>query len=124
MRIRHDPATAAAILLVGVAALHGLLGSRLGPAPAAVAPAARQALPAAGTQARTALEWCRENVAIIHDVHWASACSAAAAAGEAEDSTECTLPDERARPLNVARASAEQQCLDDALAGTGAAPAR
>jgi hypothetical protein len=34
-----------------------------------------------------------------------------------DDSPDCTLPDDRARPLNVARAKAEQQCLDDAVAG-------
>ena len=119
MRIRHHPATAAAMLLAGVAALDGTPGSGGAPvAPTVVAPV-RQSLPAPGTQARSALEWCRENVATIHDLYWATACAAAADVGEAEDSTECTLPNERARPLNAARERAEQQCVDDALAGSG-----
>lgn len=124
MRIRDHPGTAAAILLVGSLALHGLLGSRIWPAPATVIAPARQPLPAPGTPARNSLEWCSENVAMIHDVYWASACDAAAKAGEAEDSTDCTLPNERARPLNAARARAEQKCLDDALAGMGDAGGR
>jgi len=125
MRIRDHPATAAAaILLAGLAALPGLLGGRGWPRPASVIAPARPHLPAPGTRARERLEWCRENVAMIHDVYWAAACAAAASPANPDDSPECTLPNERARPLNAARAKAEQKCLDDALAGVGGAPVR
>ena len=123
MRIGHQPVMAAVILLAGMAASYGLLGSRHAAVPATALAPVRQSLPAPGTQARSALDWCHENVAIIHDLYWATACAAAADVGEAEDSTECTLPYERARPLNAARERAEQQCLDEALAGSGSAPA-
>lgn len=100
-------------------------------------------LPAPGTNERKSLDWCRHNVGIIHDVYWASACAVLAdeqrqrraactqaaaspsGAGDVachaaleppDDSPECTLPNERALLLNTARANAEQQCLDEALA--------
>ena len=115
MRIRDHPTTAAAILLAGTVALPGLLGHHHWPAPTPAAAPVQQLLPAPGTRVRTALEWCRENVAIIHDVYWASACAVAAKAGEGEDSTDCTLSYERARPLNAARAVAEERCVDEAV---------
>ena len=126
MRSPDHADTAAAILLMGLAVLHGLLGGGgAWPRGAALfAPAERQ-LPSLGSSARNTLEWCRVNVTIIHDVHWASACAVLAeeqrAQGnaDADDSAECTLPDDRAGALNLARAQAEQQCLDDALAGEG-----
>jgi len=80
-----------------------------------------QALPLPGSSARAALEWCRENVSIIHDVHWATACAAhaetqrASHAEAADDSPDCTLPAERAATLNAARAQAEDQCLAEAV---------
>jgi len=123
MRSRDRADTAAAILLMGLAVLHGLLngGGAWRPDAPLLAPAERQ-LPSLGSSARNTLEWCRANVTIIHDVHWASACSVLAeeqrgqAGAEPDDSPECTLPDDRAGPLNLARANAEQQCLDEALA--------
>ena len=120
MRIADHPEATAAILLVGLVALHGWLGGGLTwPRSAALVAPARQALPAPGSNARKTLEWCRENVTIIHDVYWASACASAGKAGEAaDDSPDCTLPDDRARALNMARAKAEQQCLDEATGAT------
>jgi hypothetical protein len=100
-----------------------------------------QVLPPPGSSARSRLDWCGEQVAMIHDVHWASACELLArerqarhaaclrekpAAGcEAEleppdDSPDCTLPDRRALALNQARARAEQQCIDEAAASANA----
>ena len=138
MRLTKHPHATAASLLVGIAALHGLLGAA-GGGPGGVGPAAPSAgaLPPAGSSARHDLEWCLQNVSIIHDVYWASACAVAAreqrarrnaclarrtgaegaCAMEAEppdDSTDCTLPEQRAGELNAARARAEQQCLEDA----------
>ena len=96
-------------------------------------------LPPAGSAARKNLDWCRHNVEIVHDVYWASACSVLAdeqrsrgrdclqaAHGAtaqarceavlqaADGSPECTLPDDRAQLLNLARSRAEQQCFDEA----------
>ena len=110
MRIRDHPDTAAAFVLLAVA----VLSASWGP-PAFRTPA--QMLPPEGSSARLKLEWCRENVAIVHDVYWASACSRRAAEGNDDDSPDCTLPDDRALPLNAARARAEQQCLDEARPG-------
>ena len=125
MRSSDHADIAAAILLMGLAVLHGLLGGGgAWPRSASFSPPVEQQLPSLGSSARDTLEWCRANVVIIHDVHWASAC--AVLAGEQlgqggvdpDDSPECTLPDDRAGALNGARAKAEQQCLDEALAGT------
>jgi hypothetical protein len=44
-----------------------------------------------------------------------------------DDSAECTLPNEHARVLNMARAQAEQQCFEEAAAPvqrSGALPPR
>jgi hypothetical protein len=122
MHIRYRPETAAAILLGGIAVLHGLLGGSGG---ASLLRSVEPALPAPESSAGQALHWCRANVAIIHDVYWASTCQVVAeeqrrrgpAGGEPpDDSTDCTLPDQRAQPLNLARAIADQQCLDEARA--------
>jgi hypothetical protein len=140
MRVRDRPETLAAMLLVGLAALNALIGAaggapRLG-TPVAAAP---QPLPALGSSARKDMDWCLRNVSIVHDVYWASACAVDAQqqrarraacllahpAGDAscgtgleppDDSSDCTLPDARARDLNAARARAEQQCFDEARA--------
>jgi hypothetical protein len=126
MRIADHPQAAAAILLAALVAVHQLLGGAGGwPRGASLHAPVHQALPAPGSSAGKTLAWCRENVAIIHDVYWASAC--AAASGEAADnSADCTLPDDRAGALNLARAKAEQQCMEEAAAaarwGVGAAP--
>ena len=146
MRTRDRSETAAAILLAGIAATHALLGvAGRWPAGASLQAPAHQALPPAGSSARKAFEWCQDNVTIVHDVYWASACvvvaeeqrrrrtACLAAQGPSEgpavergceagsappdDAPDCTLPDHRALPLNKARAKAEQQCLDEALAG-------
>ena len=137
MRIRDHPAIAAAILLSGLASAYSLLGSAGGWL-RAVAPGSNAASesPFQGSGARVALEWCRENVGIIHDVHWANACVTHAEQQRAlqvaclrgktsapgaipcdtnlrapDDSPDCTLPDPMAQPLNLARARAEQACL-------------
>lgn len=121
MHIRHHPSTAAALLLAGIAVLNALLGA--GPS-RFLMPSnsdAGMAPPALGGNARMVLERCRENVAMIHDVHWAFACMAnardakASGADTADDSPECTLPDDRAVGLNAARSSAENQCMAEAL---------
>jgi hypothetical protein len=144
MRIRDHPGTAAAILLGGTLVLHAMLGIGGGWPSAAKPPGkAGSALPAEGSGARLALQWCREHVTIIHDVYWAAACTVQAEAEQArraaclqaqglaaastsspcetalaplDDSPDCTLPDARASTLNSARAAAEQQCLVDATA--------
>lgn len=145
MRTRDRSATAAAILLAGIAASHALLGGAgRWPAGASLAPSVQQPLPPEGSSARKAFEWCQDNVTIVHDVYWASACvvvaeeqrrqrtacleaqaslqgaaagpECEAAAAPPDDSPDCTLPDARALPLNKARAKAEQQCLDEATA--------
>ena len=138
MRLANHPQATAAVLLVGLAALHALLGAAGGgPQGALRATAAPHPLPPVGSSRRKDLDWCLQNVSIIHDVYWASACAVAAreqrarrnaclarrtgaegaCAMEAEppdDSTDCTLPEQRAGELNAARARAEQQCLEDA----------
>lgn len=104
---RLAPSAATPTLLAGVAVLAlALAGARRDSAPPP-SPAARPSL---------ALERCLENVAIIHDVYWAAACSTyaqeqrAAKHFDADDSVDCTLPDARAAVLNKARAADEAQC--------------
>lgn len=122
MHLRQHPGAAAALLLTGVAVLHGLLGTgdRWPEAPA-TARSVTAPLPPAGSRARTELQRCQEHVTIIHDVHWAAACNA----NEEDDSVDCTLPEAPARQLNAARSAAEQQCLAEATAperGRGGPP--
>lgn len=122
MHIPHRPEAAAAILLAGMALLHGVLGGSGGASLLRTAEA--PSLPAPGSRAGQTLEWCRSNVTIIHDVYWASACSVVAEeqrrlhpdAAAPDGSPDCTLPDERARLLNAARANAEEQCVQEAVA--------
>lgn len=140
MRLQDHPETTAAMLLVGLAALHGLLGAAGGwPQGVLLAAPAPRPLPPVGSRARKDIDWCLENVSMIHDVYWASACAVDAQEQRArriaclgphagdrracetgleapDDSTDCTLPEHRARDLNTARAKAEQQCLDEAAA--------
>jgi len=111
MRIRDHPDTATAFVLLAIAVLAAAWRP---PLPGTTAP--RSLLPPEGSSARVKFEWCRENVSIVHDLYWASACSRVAAEQDEDDSPECTLPDDRAGPLNAARARAEQQCLDEATA--------
>ena len=110
MHIRLNATAATGIFLAGVAAInagHGAIGGfRLAnfsiPEPVA----------ALSSSGRNVLERCRQNVTIIHDVHWAAACM-----GNAEDdSPECTLPEDRAAVLNTARTVAENMCVDEAVA--------
>lgn len=150
MYLRDHPGTAAAILLACIAAHYAAFDHARTWSHAAALPApVRHVLPAPGTSARRAFEWCRENVANIHDEYWASACAVVAAeqrqrrlacpmasartarpadpvcapdAPAPDDSPDCTLPNERAKPLNLARAKAEDNCLADALAGVAHAP--
>jgi hypothetical protein len=152
MRIREHPAIAAAVLLAGLASAYSLLGVGDGWQQAMTSRGMTGSMnPSAGSGARIALEWCRENVSMIHDVHWANACSTHAeqqrarqlaclraqtsapgavpcdADAEApDDSPDCTLPDALAQPLNLARARAEQACLVEATTAVyrGAGPAR
>lgn len=123
MRTQVEPRIAAALLLAGTAAVHALNGALEG-WPATRFDAAPQAtpLPPPGSSARRTLDWCGEHVAMIHDLHWASACTAVAQeqralqAGPVDDSPDCTLPEARAFALNRARDEAERQCLADAAA--------
>lgn len=152
MHLRDHPGTAAAILLACSAAHYAALDlMRSWPRAAALSTPVHTVLPAPGTSARRAFDWCRENVANIHDEYWASACSVVAAeqrqrrltcavplagasgppdpvcapdASAPDDSPDCTLPDERAQPLNLARTEAEDNCLADAVAGAAHAPWR
>ncbi|MBK6005603.1 hypothetical protein JJB11_05815 [Ramlibacter ginsenosidimutans] len=147
MHLRDHPGTAAAILLACIAAHYAALDHARTWWRAAALPApVRHVLPAPGTSARRAFDWCRENAANIHDEYWASACAVVAAeqrqrrlactappAGSSrpadpvcaadapapDDSPDCTLPDERAKPLNLARDEAEDNCLSEALASAG-----
>ena len=114
MRIRDRTDTSTAILLVGVAVLSAWWGHGL-PRPKLPMPV-QEVLPAQGTTARAKFEWCREHVALVHDLYWASACGRMTG----DDSPDCTLPNEQAGRLNAARASAERQCLEEARAAGGA----
>ena len=141
MHLRDHPSAAAGILLACIAAHYAAFDhARVWPRAAPLLAPVHDTLPPAGAAARRTFEWCRENVATIHDMYWAGTCSVVAAeqrrrrlacgAGEAstadplcapnapapDDSPDCTLPDERALALNAGREKAEQKCLDDALA--------
>jgi hypothetical protein len=113
MRIRLDATTTAAALLSGMALVNAVIGGVESGFPAAILPAqsVRARMPLDEPE-RLALENCRENVTIIHDVHWAAACMT----NPGDDSADCTLPDERAGSLNAARWAAEDRCLDEATA--------
>lgn len=100
MRVHFSATASAALLLAGMAVVHAWLGR----SPSVMPPPAPQPI-----INRAAVLRCEEHVANIHDVHWAAACMA-----QEDDSAECTLPDERAGPLNMARAKAEARCLTDA----------
>ncbi|MES2999128.1 MAG: hypothetical protein V4787_00425 [Pseudomonadota bacterium] len=111
MRIRLEPTMTAALLLSAMALLNAVMDS-IGPGLSqqlAAAQPARARSPQ-GEFERLAVEICRENVTIIHDVDWAAACMA----NPGDDSAECTLPDARAAKLNAARWAAEDRCVDDA----------
>jgi hypothetical protein len=122
MRVLDRPERAAAMLLGGIAVLNAFMDVATG-RPQRVSGAAPMArvLPVAGSTARKTMDWCLENVTMIHDVYWASACATEAKEQRApggeppDDSPDCTLPEGRARVLNAARAEAEQQCVDEAL---------
>lgn len=106
MRIRLDATTTAAVLFSAMAllnAISGGLGLELSSGQSARARVAQN------ESERVAVESCRENVTIIHDVHWAAACMV----NPGDDSTECTLPDDRAGNLNAARWAAEDHCVDE-----------
>jgi hypothetical protein len=141
MHIRPNATIAAAILLAAIAAS---VSTGVGQREIQPADETGALLAALGTSGRSALQQCRENVAIIQDVHWAAACMAnaaevnakrAACLGEEppqgatvtpgpcesaleppDDSPECTLPDARAFALNAARTAGENRCLDEAAA--------
>jgi hypothetical protein len=95
---------------------------------------------------RLGLERCKEHVLMVHDVRWAAACTVlaeqeatrhaqcladAAMVGnpqlgkdycnrtlaEADGSAECTLPPERAAPLNAMLRDDEEKCAVEARAG-------
>jgi hypothetical protein len=98
----------------------------------------------AGPQ-RVALEHCEKHVLMVHDVRWAAACMVLAeqaearhaqcladpaivgnpqlgkdycnrAFAEADGSAECTLPPERAAPLNAILRDDEEKCAVEARA--------
>ena len=140
MRMPHHPGTTAAILLLGVAAFGAWFAAApRWPAGAPLVPApSTRTLSPLDSAARQAIQACQDHVTIIHDLYWASACAVVAdeqrvkrqacvqpaslpprapadpecAPGLAppDDSPDCTLPEARARVLNLARAEAEQQC--------------
>src|SRR5687768_9786035 len=84
MHIRRNATIAVAIVLGAVAVL--VVGSGVRSVLSARQTAS---VPAAISSAgRSALAHCRDNVAIIHDVHWAAACMANAKQEEAKR-TEC-----------------------------------
>ena len=121
MRIRQHAQAAAAILLVGGLALFVRLADR--PAHTPLSASAHPRLPPPGSTARASFDSCLQNVAVIHDLYWASACSVVAAekrrrgardVQEEDDSPDCMLPEDRARRLNEARAAAEEECREDA----------
>src|SRR4051794_31688836 len=112
MRIRQHTQAAAAILLVGVLVLFARLAER--PAHAPLSASARSTLPPPGSTARASFDACLQNVGVIHDLYWASACSVVAAEKrrrgasdlqDEDDSPDCMLPEDRARRLNEARAA-------------------
>ena len=107
MHVRLNATTSTAILLASVAAINAWNGSIGGRHDASSQPYATLS-----SNGRIVLESCRQNVTIIHDVHWAAACM-----GNAEDdSPECTLPEDRAAALNTARSAAENVCMVEATA--------
>ena len=140
MHIRPNATIAAAILLAAI----GLsVGTHVGKREIQPAGETGKLLAALGSSGQSALQQCRENVAIIQDVHWAAACMANAAEVSAkraeclreepvpgttapsgceaaleppDDSPECTLPEARAFALNLARTAGENRCLDEAAA--------
>jgi len=144
MRTSVRTGIAAVVLLVGVLALF----ARSTEAPRQDRPPVleRPALPPAGSTARARFDACRQNVATIHDLYWASACTVfagerrqhrldceakahasppgrpvpgcAPVIEDDDDSPDCMLPENRAQRLNEARTAAEQECLDDAKAAT------
>lgn len=131
MHIRPNATIAAAILLAAIAAS---VATSTGKREVQPADEAGRLLAALGASGRSALQQCRESVAIIQDVHWAAACMAIAAEVNAkraeclrkeackptleppDDSPECTLPEARAFALNAARTAGENRCLDEAAA--------
>jgi hypothetical protein len=115
MSTRLSSPVAAAMLLAGVAVLDAVqgLGVRWPEPQARAGSTAAQRVPLS-TGARLALARCREQVANIHDVHWAAACANPADSTARDDSPDCTLPDLVASKLNRERSLAEQQCLAEA----------
>jgi hypothetical protein len=116
MHMHFSATTQAGLLLAGLALLDAVTGRW----PAVVPPQAAQEpgrIAMLAPDGRIALQHCRAHVAIIHDVHWAAACLG----NPRDDSPECTLPDERAAPLNLARARAEERCFHEASAASRAA---
>ncbi|MDB5958128.1 hypothetical protein [Ramlibacter sp.] len=130
MQIRDHTHTAAAILLAGVVALFALCGD--GPGRDLLSATSLPRLPPPGSNARVRFDACLQNVAVIHDLYWASACSVVAAEKrrrrawdlqDEDDSPDCMLPEDRARRLNEGRAAAERECQDEAGASASDAAA-
>src|SRR5690242_11220442 len=99
MRIPIHSGASAALLLAAMASAGLWIIASMPPRP----------LPAPAPAARVALERCLEQVATVHDVYWAAACMQTA-----DDWPDCTLPTEKARPLNAARAADDQRCMAEA----------
>ena len=126
----------AGMLLAGVAVLHRA---------AAPVPVERAVTPIPSGPQRLALEGCEKHVLMVHDVRWAAACMVLAeqeearharcladpaivgnpqlgkdycnrAFAEVDGSAECTLPPERAAPLNAILQDEEEKCAVEARA--------
>jgi hypothetical protein len=62
--------------------------------------------------ARTSVEQCLQAAQLLYDITWASACMAVAIHDKSADgSSECSLPDARAAPINASLGEAEAKCL-------------
>jgi hypothetical protein len=62
--------------------------------------------------ARTSVEQCLQAAQLLYDITWASACMAVAIQDKSADgSSECSLPDARAAPINSSLKDAEAKCL-------------
>lgn len=57
--------------------------------------------------APAALEHCRRAAELLYDVTWAAACTAR----QADDPTDCTLPDNDAARVNAIPQAEEARCL-------------
>ena len=127
MRLRFNADRTAAILPMGACVLALFVVAAAARRDTSSPPPVRSAAASLSNGARSVLEQCQENVWMIHDVHWAAACSAnaeeemrkrssAPSFDAPDDSPDCMLPMSRAATLNAARTAAEDMCMDEAAA--------